>query len=219
MTKPRIDLDKLRVQLRRLRKDALLELLDRAIGLLPGTRLPALVQGYVQLEALRPDGATRGGLLQSVVSFREASLRGEYYEDFAVNSKNFMKPSRGTETWISECERLFGRCAAEAGRRPAGEVREAFDVLFDLLRHIDEGHDDVVFFADEGGSYEVFVDWEKVLPTYFAALSGTATPEEYAGVVSGLIRDFVHDDRDRCLRAARAAGTPGQRAVLRQSWS
>jgi len=32
------------------------------------------------------------------------------------------------------------------------EAREAFDILFGLLRHIDEGHDDVIFFADEGRS-------------------------------------------------------------------
>ena len=38
------------------------------------------------------------------------------------------------------------------------------DILFGLLNHIDKGNDSVVFFADEGGSWQVGVDWAKVLP-------------------------------------------------------
>jgi hypothetical protein len=214
MAKTEIDRDKLRVHLRRLHKNTLLDLLDRAIDMLPKTRLPALVMGYVKPEALRPDGAAKGGLIEAVTTFREASLRGEYYEDFMVNSRNFMEKSRGTETWIAECERLFERSAAAAKKRP-GEAREAFDVLFGLLRHIDEGHDDVIFFADEGGSYEVYVDWKKVLPAYFAALASTATPEEYASSVRSVLKDFVHHDRDRYLKAARSAATAAQKKALR----
>lgn len=210
-----IDRDKLRVYLRGLRKNDLLNLLDRAIDLVPKTRLPALVKGHVKPADLHPDGAARGGLLDAVTKFREASLRGDYYEDFMVNSKNFMEKSRGTETWIAECERLFDRCTAAARKRPDGEAREAFDLLFGLLRNIDEGHDEVVFFADEGGSYEVGVDWKEVLPAYFAALAGTATPGEYAGAVQGVIKEFVHYDRDRYLKSARAAASRAQKKVLR----
>jgi hypothetical protein len=82
-----------------------------------------------------------------------------------------MEKSRGTETWIAECERLFKRCAAAAKKRPDSEAREAFDILFGLLRRIDEAHDEIVFFADEGGSYEVFVDWKNVLPAYFVPVA------------------------------------------------
>jgi hypothetical protein len=215
MAKSEIDCDKLRVHLRRLRKEDLLNLLDRAIDLMPKTRLPALVKGVLKPQALRPDGSTKGGLLEAVSRFREASLRGEYYEDFMVNSKNYMEKSPGTKTWIAECERFFDRCLMVAKQRPDDEVREAFDVLFGLLHHIDECHDDVVFFADEGGSYEVFVDWKKVLPVYFAILAGAVTPEEYAGVISCLINDFVPYDRDRYLKAARAAASPAQKKALR----
>ena len=214
MAKSEIDRDKLRVHLRRLRKEDMLDLFDRAIDLVPKTRLPALVKGVVKPEALRPDGAAKGGLLDAVLMFREASLRGEYYEDFMVNSKNFMEKSRGTKTWIAECERLFNRCLTVAKQRPDDEVREAFDELFGLLRHIDKCHDDVIFFADEGGSYEVFVDWKKVLPVYFTLLAGAVTPKEYAAAVSGLIKDFVHYDRDRYLKAARAAANSMQKKAL-----
>ena len=214
MAKTEIDRDKLRVHLRSLSKSALLDPLDLAIDVVPTTRLPALVKGYVKPEALRPDGAAKGGLLETVTRFREASLRGEYYEDFMVNSKNFMEKSRSTQTWIAECERLFERCAAAAKKRLDSEARDALDILFALLRHIDEGHDDVVFFADEGGSYEVYVDWKKVLPVYFAALARTATPEEYASGVTRVIKDFVHYDRDRFLKAARSAASPAQKKAV-----
>ena len=55
-----------------------------------------------------------------------------------------------------------------------------------LIPRIDEGHEEAVSFADEGGSYEGHIEWEMVLPAYFADLNGNATPEEYAEVVSGL---------------------------------
>jgi len=54
------------------------------------------------------------------------------------------------------------------------EVRQAMDILFGLLNHLDEGNDDVIFFADEGGSWQVGVDWARVLPAWFKVLSATA---------------------------------------------
>lgn len=215
MPTQQIDRDKLRVQLRRLRKDALLDLLDCAIDLVPKTRLPALVDGHIDPQALVPDSRTAGRLLDAVLKFRETSLRGDYYEDFAVNSKNFMDMSRGTETWIAECERLFERCVAGSSKGRETEVRESFEILLDLLRHIDEGNDDVVFFADEGGSWQVGVRWENVLPAYFACLSATTEPDGYAQTVKAVIDDFVHYDRDKYLRKARGAGTSAQKKLLR----
>jgi len=215
MPKQLIDRDKLRVQLRGLRKDALLDLLDCAIDLVPRTRLPALVEGHIDPQALVPDSRTAGSLLVAIREFREASLQGDYYEDFEVNSKNFMDMSRGTETWIAECERLFECCVAGAGKGRKTEVRESFELLLGLLRHIDQGNDDVVFFADEGGSWQVGVSWENVLPVYFTCLSATAEPEEYAHTVKTVIDDFVHYDRDKYMRKARSAGTAAQRKLLR----
>ena len=53
------------------------------------------------------------------------------------------------------------------------------DILLGLLNHMDQGHDDIIFFADEGGSWQVGVDWPKVLPVWFKVLSVTAEPEEW----------------------------------------
>ena len=117
---------------------------------------------------------------------------------------------------MAKCRRLLDCCVKSAKRRPDGEVREAFDLLFGLLRHVDEGHDDVVFFADEGGSYEVGVDWKAVLPGDFAALAGTSTPGEYAGAARSVIKDFVDYDHVRYLKAARAAASSAQKNALRE---
>ena len=86
MPKQKIDRDKLHVHLRRLRKDALLNLLDRAIDLVPTTRLSALINGYLDPRELASDGGSARRLVETVAMFREASLRGDYYEAFAVNS-------------------------------------------------------------------------------------------------------------------------------------
>lgn len=154
-------------------------------------------------------------LLKAVKAFREASLRGDYYEGFNVNSKNFMKTSCGTTTWITECNRLLNRCAAAARKERHAQAREGFDTLFDLLRHIDKGYDDVVFFADEGGSWQVCVIWDEIMPAYFKCLAATSEPGDYAGAVTAIIDYFVRYDRDKYLRKARSVANPAQRNALR----
>ena len=72
------------------------------------------------------------------------------------------------------------------GNLPA-DVRQAFEIIFGLLDHIDECLDDVIFFADEAGSWQVGVDWNKVLSSWFGVLSATAGPEEYAERITVLL--------------------------------
>ena len=52
-------------------------------------------------------------------------------------------------------------------------MRSAADI-FNLLDQIDQSSHDILFLADEGGSWEVGVDWENVLPAWFKVLSATA---------------------------------------------
>ena len=59
MAKPEIDQEKLRAFLRSLGNDDLLQLLDRAIGVLPRARLPALIKGYAKPSNLKPDEYAR----------------------------------------------------------------------------------------------------------------------------------------------------------------
>jgi hypothetical protein len=45
-----------------------------------------------------------------------------------------------------------------------------------LLDHFVDGLDDVIFFVDEGGSWQMGVRREKVLPAWFACSSVTVEP-------------------------------------------
>lgn len=169
----RIDRDKLREVVCGMSSEDIHDMLDDALDYLSDGDLAELAAGYVDLELVHPDEQDARDLLASVQAFEKASLAGEYYESFSVNSRNFMETSGGTRAWLSKVERLTNRCAAAVGKEDAARLRQAFDILFGLLDHIDEGMDDVVFFADEGGSWQVHVKWEEVLPAWFRVLSAT----------------------------------------------
>ena len=168
------------------------------------------------MKPLRPDSVKRAksSLLEEVKAFAKASLAGEFYEAFDVNSKNCTDQSNGTSAWIAACRRLLDRCVTEASSIDPVEVRQAMDTIFGLLDHIDAGRDDVIFFADEGGSWQVGVQWDKVLPAWFKALSATAPPEEYATRINALLARHCNYGRDKMLIVARRTGTPDQRRAL-----
>jgi hypothetical protein len=211
----KIDREKLHVALHRLSDKQIFYILEEAIDLLPEAKLLKLVKSFMDPAALRPDRKAKGSLLADVKVFEKASLAGEYYEAFRVNSRNYMEKSRGTETWIAECERLLDRCVAEAGRGDPTEVCQAFDTIFALLDHVDACLDDVVFFADEGGSWQVGVDWGNVLPAWFTCLAATTEPDEYARRVAEAIDKNGSYRRDKLLTKARKVATPEQRKALR----
>jgi hypothetical protein len=94
-------------------------------------------------------------------------------------------------------------------------VREAFELLFALLRRLDEGNNDVVFFADEGGSWQVGVNWRTALSAYFRCLADGAPPDEYAREVDRTIKDFADYERPRHVAAARRVANTGQKTALR----
>jgi hypothetical protein len=217
MTARTVDLEKLRVALRRLSRGKLLMISERATELVPRAKLAALVGDVVRLDELTKTKAGAVPLLAEVRKFHEASMRGDYYESFNVNSKNFMDQSEGTEEFMAEFDRLVGKCirAVEAqGPRPP--LRESFELLFGLLRYIDECNDDVIFFADEGGAWQVGVDWRAALPAYFRSLADTASPDEFAREVHRAIRDFAEYERPRHLTAARRVASAEQKAALRR---
>lgn len=216
MGKAPIDLDKLHTQLHALSRGALLDLLEKAIDLLPKSRLSQLIAGTLDLDKLRPDPPGAGRLLDLVLEFHQASLRREYYEDFNVNSKNYREVSRGTQTWIAECNRILSRLVQAAPTGAAGEVREGFEKIFELLRLIDEGNDQVVFFADEGGSWQVGVEWDKVIPAWLRTLAPTATAEEFTQQAVRIIDEFQEYRREQHLKEALKLADPAQKKALKE---
>jgi hypothetical protein len=103
---------------------------------------------------------------------------------------------------------------AHSKKEDPATVCQAFEIIFSLLSKIDEGTDDILFFADEGGSWEVGVDWENVLPAWFKVLSATVGPSEYAqGITTVLKRHYKHG-RVKLFAVARKIATPAQRQAL-----
>jgi hypothetical protein len=211
-----IDRDKLRAEVRKLGNEYVFYMLDDAIELLPLAKLHKIAKKYLDLKRLRPDAekATRPSLLTDVKRFEKASLAGDYYKSFGVNSQNYTQKSAGTSAWIAEYLRLLDRCVINAKKSNPAEVRQAMDILFGLLNHIDECHDDVIFFADEGGSWQVGVDWAKVLPVWFKVLSATAEPKEYAERITALLYCHYSYGRDKMLAIACRTATTHQRKAL-----
>jgi hypothetical protein len=105
-----IDRDKVRAEVRKLDGTGLRVWLDRAIDMLPDEAFSDLVAGYVRLCDVVADDNTRPDLLRAVRQFHQDSKAGRYYQDFMVNSRNFMEKSRGTETFIAEHSRLVEAC-------------------------------------------------------------------------------------------------------------
>ena len=211
---PPIDKDKLRAKLRKMDDAQVYALLDRAIELLSPTKLRKLVETYITLEDLKPYSDTVDDLLRTVTGFQRRSLSGEYYQSFMVNSKNCTEMSKGTRAWITDCNRLLESCISAVPKGDIKQASAAFEILFNLLSEIDRDPDAIVFFADEGGSWQVGCDWRKILPAWFKCLSSIASPDAYAEKVVHIIDGFVRYDRDRFLTSARRATTAEQRKAL-----
>jgi hypothetical protein len=214
--KAAIDTERLRVALRRMSRVNLLMVAERAIEIVPKTKLRALVGDMIRLADLAEGKRGTAPLLAEVRKFHDASLGGEYYESFGVNSKNFKEKSEGTEAFIAEFDRLISKCVRAAVKRPYVPVREAFDLLFALLRRIDENLDNVIFFADEAGAWQVGVDWRTVLPPYFRCLAEGTPGDAFAREVDRAISDFADSERARFLAAARRVANTEQKAALRR---
>jgi hypothetical protein len=214
MASQHIDRDKLRAAIRRRGSEYVFLMLDDAVTLLPQTKLRKLIAQYLDPAELRPDGARKEDLLADVKAFQKASVAGKYYQAFAVNSKNYAEKSSGTLAWIADCHRLLARCVAQAKKEDPVTLFQAFEVIFSLLSQIDECTDDILFFADEGGSWEVGVDWKKVLPAWFRALSATVGPSEYVRRIATLLnRHYRRGCVEMLVEAGRVA-TPAQRQAL-----
>jgi len=207
--------------LRKLKKDALLQVLRAAYESLPASRVVSVFGAYVDLTTCETSTPSRKSvapprLLEAVHRFHADSLAGHYYESFRVNSRNFMEKSAGTARWIRECNQFFEQCMALSPQGHHAEVRMAMDLLFELLEQIDTGSDDILFFADEAGSWQVGVDDEKVLPVYFSTLAAVAEPEEYAARVQKVIAGHGSYNAETFLKAARKAANAAQRSALEQ---
>lgn len=209
MSPRQIDHAQLRDHIRLMERDALLVFVERALEVLPSDALERVFDGYLHLSTFETDNQPPS-LLEQIRCFSAAALAGRYYEAFAVTSQNFTAFSGGTQNFLAEFDRLERRLLLESFALPPALAREAFELLLAPLRRIDEGMDDVLFFAEEAGSWQVPVSWGHVLPAYFAVLAGTATPADFATSVDRVIEEFAPHSREKWFAVARRCATRDQ---------
>jgi hypothetical protein len=216
MNRASVDRVKLRDALRQMRRGYLLQVAERAIDLVSSETLEALVGDFMKVPRLAEGQPSEVSLPDEVNQFCEASLRGDYFECFDVNSKNCTDLSHGTDAFIAEFDRLIRRCVGAAAGGSLPTAREGFERLLGLLRRIDEDPDIILFFADEAGSWQVPVDWRGVLPVYFQCLAAGTSGEAFAPAVDGAITDFCHYQRPDQLAAAESVANDEQKAALQR---
>lgn len=187
-----INHDKAWKVLRRTDREGLLIMMARALRIVRPNDLESIFKEYahphdvgdMQCPEIKP-------LLEAVREFRDAALRGEFYQEFRVNSQNCMDKSGKTEEFGARLDLLFDRCVAEADSTDPTEVCEAYETIFDLFREIDKFDKDIVFFADEGGVWQFHTNWKRVLPAYFRCLAKTTKREEFERHAGAVIKEFV----------------------------
>ena len=209
------DLTKLRDELRGLRRSDLLIIAERAVELVSNTNLKPLLGDFMHFDGLVAPATKKAPLIEDVQKFYSESRNGRYFEYSETDAKSHLAQSRGTDAFFAEFDRLLRQCVQAVGQQPSASVREAFEVLFRLLYRIDEAHDDVVYFADEGGSWQLGVNWHMVLPAYFRCLAETVTPDEFAKTVDQTIRAFAEYERPLHLRTAHQVAPTALQAALR----
>jgi len=215
MTEPLIDFTAVRAELRALNRGALLIIAERAIELMPAAQLSTLLSDFVRVET-SPSEASYAPVsrLDEVRAFYDAAMAGKYYETVEINNGGRQEQSEGTDAFIAEFHRLLHKCISAADQEVPVGACESFEFLFGLLRHIDEGNDGVLFFADDGSSLDVGVNWRTALPAYFNCLAKVSSPEEFARTVGEAIEDFVDYDRPWYTDVARNVAKDAQRIAL-----
>ena len=208
------DLTELRTELRRLRRCDLLIIAERAAELVSKANLESLLSDFMHVDVLVVPETKPAPLIEEIQRFYSESCDGRYFEQFEANAKNYKEHSRGTDGFVAQLDRLLRKCVQAVGHQPDTSVREAFELLFRLLRRIDEAPDDVVYFAEEPGSWQLGVNWRVVFPAYFRCLAELASSEEFARTIDQMIRAFAEHERPLHLRTAHQVASAAQQAAL-----
>jgi hypothetical protein len=198
----RIDRERLWWTMRGLDRGDLMQLLARALAEVPATRLESVFRDRAHPGDI---GARQDEPVDEVhvevKKFCDLARKGHFYEPVPYRGS---EQSRGTQEFVARCNVLFNRCVEEHGRADPRDLRTAFELLLDLMRQIDDG-EEVVYFTDEAGSWQVGVVWTTVLPAYFSCHARTATKAQFQTMVERALAGHGAQAQPELLRAAEDA--------------
>ncbi len=208
-----IDRDKVLERAELLDRDDLLILLSRAFDRLDDPEVFDVVWDYVHAEDVVLRDAEGTDFLSQIEAFHAKAVRGGFYQSFDVNSRNYMQKSAGTENFIAAHHRHTERCVRAAQGGHHDDARKGFELLVDLVRRIDDNPDDIVFFADEAGSWQLGVRWEQLIDAWAATISHL-DPDAWAEYVDEHVLWVEYYERDRARERFAAIATADQRIAL-----
>ena len=139
MTRRAIDLKGVRRELRALPRGALLMIAERAAELISNAKLKTLLDDFCPINEIETASLTPTPLFDDVRLFHAASLGGQFYEELPIHFKNTTDQSTNSDAFIAEFDRFIRHSIRAAKTAPSLAVREAFELLFELLRQIDKG--------------------------------------------------------------------------------
>lgn len=164
-------------------------------------------------KSLIPEVIEGEALLQEIQNFQQASLNGDYYAPFNVNSKNFMDIPEETSEWC-DLMRDFLESSSRLSQQGDHELAvECFRPLYELIDAIDSGEE--IVFAEEVGSWMIPGDQKVFLQAYLTSLAATATPEVFTEQVLPLVRrDSYSSFVDKVYTTARKFANDAQKKHL-----
>lgn len=198
----RVDRERLWWAMGALDRGDLMQLLVRALAEVPAARLETVFRDHARPGDI---GAKRDqpedSVLAEVGKFCDLARTGHFYEPIPYRGS---EQSRGAQEFVARCNVLFDRCVEEHGLADPRDLRTAFELLLDLMRRIDDG-EEVVYFTDEAGSWQVGVVWTRVLPAYFSCLARTAPEAEFLATVERTLTGHGSSAQPALRRAAEDA--------------
>jgi hypothetical protein len=153
-------------------------------------------------------------LLREMSRFRRDSFSHRYYAPFMIDSKNFMHVPEATTAWCDRFARLTKDACKLTKQGDHARAARCFSILYELLCAMEFGDHNVVF-AHELGGWLIPADEKGWLKAYMESLAATATPEQFATIVTPILwRDSVQSFAAEVYASATQVATPPQRAAM-----
>lgn len=199
--------------LKKRKSSELIKLLDDCYSCMK-TRDISAVFGHIESK-LPVNKSPNGGnkLLKSVNKFRDASLNGEYYAPFDINSKNYMDVPEETDMWFEQLGDLLTDSTHLSNHGDHINAVKCFEILYMLMEKIDRGEE--IVFADELGMWMLPINEEPCINAYFKSAAAVYDPDKYVKAVLPIIRsDGYSSFKNKAYDKAKRAANKSQKLLL-----